>query len=131
MNKTIRYFLNTNDGQFMQIEGTTKKTPFSEKAGWVEIEPEAHAYLLELYNAKNEKKTPLRDRDILTLKIVDWSDDEKEDEPAIDVEIYTEGIFDAEQSKVFSIRGNITKSRACELARSYAAEFVNIGKLSY
>lgn len=67
-----------------------------------------------------KKTTPLRNRDILVIKIVDWSDDRPQDEPAIDVEVYLNGEFDSEQSKVFSIEGEVDKFRALELARSYA-----------
>ena len=74
-----------------------------------------------------QTNTPLRKKDLAVVKIVDWSKDK--DEPAIDVEVYINGLFDIEQSKVFSISGNVDKYRALELARHFAADFILMGKI--
>ncbi len=79
---------------------------------------------------KQKKTTPLRDRDILVIKIVDWSDDPKDCEPAIDVEVYLNGEFDIDKSKIFSINEKLDKFRALELARSFATEVVRMERLT-
>ena len=48
------------------------------------------------------KNTPLRRRDLVTIKLVDWSKDK--DEPAYDVEIYKKGVFNSKLSKIFSTK---------------------------
>ena len=79
---------------------------------------------------KENKYIEARKRDMLIIRIVDWSDDKPTDEPAIDVEVYADGEFQFDDSKVFSISGDITKARAVSLARAYVADFVQTFKFS-
>ncbi len=76
------------------------------------------------------KDLKLRDRDILTIRITDWSDDNLQDEPAIDVEIYINGEYQFDESKVFSINPKNNKFQALEQARKFAISFVKSEKLS-
>jgi len=48
-----------------------------------------------------KKIIPIRKRDLLIIKIADWSKDK--DEPAIDLEVYKNGKFDSKLSAVYGI----------------------------
>lgn len=78
---------------------------------------------------KRQRNTPLRHRDLLVIKIVDWSDDPDDCEPAIDVEVYINGEFDSEESKIFQIPSGENKDKALEKARKFAGEIIRKARI--
>lgn len=67
-------------------------------------------------------KLDLRGKDILTIRIVDWSKDKWE--PAYDVEAYKNKRFLSRVSKIFSTQKN--KERALREAQGYAKGLIEI-----
>lgn len=60
---------------------------------------------------------PARKRDLLIVKIVDWSDDKPDNCRAFDVEVYVNGVFDPDRSIVYEYgRGEMTKKQALACA---------------
>lgn len=73
--------------------------------------------------SKNMKNTPLRNRDMMVIKIVDFTDDPSDGEPAYDVEVYINGKFVFEKSDVFPIIKGFHKGDKKELALLKAKYF--------
>lgn len=70
----------------------------------------------------NKKTIPARPRDILIIKIVDWSDDN--DESAIDVEVYVNGQFVFEKSRVFPIKKGKHSGDSYRIALQKSRDYV-------
>lgn len=62
--------------------------------------------------------TPLRPRDMLVIKLVNWTDDGADNCQAYDVEVYINGKFDNARSDVFEFgkSAGVTKKDALKLA---------------
>ena len=67
---------------------------------------------------KDATTTPLRPRDLLVVKIVDWSDDGADNCQAYDVEVYIVGKFDNARSDVYEFgkAAGRTKKEALKMA---------------
>jgi hypothetical protein len=64
---------------------------------------------------------PNRRKDIIVIKIVDlWND---KDEPAIDLEVYEHGVFDAKKSTIYP-QTAFSKWDALEMARTMAEHYI-------
>lgn len=59
------------------------------------------------------KSVETRKRDVV-IRLTDWTHDE--DEPAYDVEVYEHGVYDWNESKVFSTKGGKPKAREAAIA---------------
>jgi len=67
---------------------------------------------------RNEvKSVECRKRD-LVIRIADWTKDKEE--PAYDVECYIGGVYDWNESEVFSLESELTKSQAKAKAIEFA-----------
>ena len=61
----------------------------------------------------------LRKKDIV-IRVTDWWRDKEE--PAFDVEVYTEGCFDYERSHIFAKSDGLSKEEAKAKAKEFAKE---------
>jgi hypothetical protein len=80
------------------------------------MKPITETPTVEKWPRKKVKSVGARERDLI-VRITDWTDDK--DEPAYDVETYIGGVYDWNESRVFTLRGS-TKAKAKRLATAFA-----------
>lgn len=78
------------------------------------------------------KSVEARGRDLI-IRLTDWTDDDPQNEPGFDVEVYIGGVYDWNESQTFGLRHhagdkNAAKSAAIRFAQEQTEKIMRAGK---